>query len=300
MSQAIAPGNVTQNRPEAIASEARSPWVLASRRLRRNHSALAGLAGLVLVIFVTLAAPRLAPYDPIQTDYNHIQEAPSALHKFGTDDLGRDIFSRVLWGGRESLGAAMLAVIVGMLSGIVVGLISGYRGGMVDNAVQRLVDIMLAFPVVLLMLSLTAIMGKGLPSIILAVGIAYMPSTARFVRGCVLGVRNQDYVEAARAVGVPDSRIMLRHVLPNTWSSLIVYTSILLGGSVLVTAGLSYLGLGVAPPSPEWGAMLNYGRNFLRFAWWMSVFPGLAIFIVVMCINLLGDGLRDALDIKGQ
>jgi len=300
MSQAIT-GRIRPGRaPGAITSDVRSPWVLAWRRLRRNGSALVGLAGLLVVLLVTLAAPRLAPYDPIQTDYNHIQEPPSTLHKFGTDDLGRDIFSRVIWGGRESIGAAILAVLVGMFCGILIGLVSGYRGGVIDNIVQRLVDIMLAFPVILLMLSLAAILGKGLLSIILSVGIAYMPGTARFVRGCVLGVRNQDFVEAARAVGVPERRIMLRHVLPNTVSSLIVYTSILLGGAVLVTAGLSYLGLGVAPPSPEWGAMLNYGRNFLRFAWWMSVFPGLAIFIVVMCINLLGDGLRDALDIKGQ
>lgn len=300
MTQATATARVGTTEARSIKGEPRSPWAVAWRRFRRNRAAIAGMLGLIIVVAVTLAAPRLAPFDPIQTDYNHMQEPPSSLHWFGTDDLGRDIFSRVLWGGRESLGAALIAVVAGMVCGVVIGLVSGYRGGTIDNIVQRLIEVMLAFPVVLLMLSITAIMGKGLLSIIIAVGIAYLPGTARFVRGCVLGVRAQDYIDAARSVGVPDTRIMLRHALPNTWSPLIVYTSMLLGGAVLVTAGLSYLGLGVAPPSPEWGAMLNYGRNFLRVAWWMSVFPGLAIFIVVMCINLLGDGLRDALDVKGE
>jgi ABC-type dipeptide/oligopeptide/nickel transport system permease subunit len=274
----------------------RSPWAITWCAFSRNSIAMIGLAVLAAVCLSTVAAPWLAPYDPLHTDYKHLSEAPTASHWFGTDDLGRDIFSRVLWGGGETLSVGMLAVLIGLACGTLFGLISGYAGGLTDEIIQRIVDITLAFPSILLMLSIVTIVGRGLQAIILAVGIAYVPVTTRFVRGNVLAIKNLAYVEAARSIGARHGWILMRHIFPNTSGPLIVFFSLLLGGSVLVTAGLNYIGLGARPPSPEWGAMLNYGRNFLTTAWWMSVFPGLAVFIVALCINMVGDGLRQALD----
>lgn len=274
----------------------RSPWILAWERYRRNRVAMAGLVGLVLVLFVILAAPLLAPSDPLKTDYDNLKSPPTSQHVWGTDDLGRDIYSRVIWGGRDTLSVGMLAVLVGLVCGTLIGLVSGFVGGWLDEVVQRLVDILLAFPGILLMLSIVTILGRGLEAIILAVGIAYTPAITRFTRGNVLALKNLEYVEAARALGAKPAWIIFRHILPNTVGTLIVFSSMLLASSVLLTAGLNYIGLGAKPPSPEWGAMLNYGRNFISYAWWMSVFPGLAIFIVSLCINMVGDGLREALD----
>jgi ABC-type dipeptide/oligopeptide/nickel transport system permease subunit len=277
-----------------------NPWVLAWARFHRNRVAVIGLAGLLLVLILILAAPIVSPFNPLKTDYTHMTDAPSLIHWWGTDDLGRDIFSRVIWGGRQTLGVGMLAVIVGLVSGTLIGLVAGYLGGWVDEIVQRIVDVMLAFPSILLMLSIVTILGRGLESIVLAVGLAYIPVTTRFSRGNVLSLKNREYIEAARALGATRWRIIFSHIFPNSLGSLIVFSSLLLGSSVLVTAGLNYIGVGARPPSPEWGAMLNYGRNFLLQAWWMSVFPGLAIFFVCICINMLGDGLREALDPETQ
>jgi peptide/nickel transport system permease protein len=275
-----------------------SQWRVAWRTLRRNPVAISGLIGLMLLILVTILAPRLSPYEPTQQNYDHLLEPPSDSHLFGTDDLGRDILSRVIWGGRESLRVGFMGIAIGMGGGVLVGLLSGFYGGLFDSAVMRLVDIFLAFPTILLLLSIVAALGPSLTTVLVALGISSIPSYSRLVRGSVLAARNFEYIVAARVVGASNRRIMFRHILPNVIAPIIIYSTLGLGSAILITAGLSYIGLGAQPPSPEWGAMLNYGRGYIRNAWWMSVFPGLAIFVAVLCINLLGDGLRDALDPK--
>ncbi len=286
---------ITRRKPQTASL---SQWQIAWRTLRHNPVAMLALTGLILLAGITLLAPWLAPYDPTLLDYDHLLESPSVAHLWGTDDLGRDIFSRVLWGGRESLRVSFFGVILAMVGGILVGLVSGFYGGMVDLLIQRIVDIFLAFPSILLVLSIVAALGPNLGTVLIALGISSIPGYSRLVRGSVLSARNFEYVTAARVVGATNRRIMLRHILPNIIAPIIIYSTLGLGHAITITAGLSYIGLGAQPPSPEWGAMLNYGRNFMRTAWWMSAFPGAAIFIAVLCVNLLGDGLRDALDPK--
>ena len=282
--------------PDHAGSE--SLWRSAWRSLRRNPTGMFGLIGFLLILLVVLLAPVLAPSDPTAMDFDHILEPPSAAHPFCSDDLGRDILSRVIWGGRESLRVALLAVLVAGLGGIVFGVVSGYYGGWVDATMMRIVDVFLAFPSILLVLSIVAALGPNLGTVLIALGLASIPGVTRFVRGTVLAAKNAEYVLAARVMGATDSFIMSTQILPNIVAPLIIYSTIGLGGAILTTAGLSYIGLCAQPPSPEWGAMLNYGRNYLQDAWWMSVFPGAAAFLVVLCINLLGDALRDALDPK--
>jgi len=196
------------------------------------------------------------------------------------------------------LRVAVMAIVIAAAGAVTVGLISGYYGGLVDNAIQRVVEVFLAFPTILLLLSIVAALGPSLTTVLVALGISSIPGASRLVRGSVLAAKNFEYVTAAEVVGATNGRIMFRHILPNIMAPIIVYSTMGLGGAIMATAGLSYIGLGAQPPSPEWGAMLNYGRSYLRDAWWMSVFPGLAIFVAVLCVNLLGDGLRDALDPK--
>ena len=286
---------ITRRKPQTASL---SQWQIAWRTLRHNPVAMLALTGLILLAGITLLAPWLAPYDPTLLDYDHLLESPSVAHLWGTDDLGRDIFSRVLWGGRESLRVSFFGVILAMVGGILVGLVSGFYGGMVDLLIQRIVDIFLAFPSILLVLSIVAALGPNLGTVLIALGISSIPGYSRLVRGSVLSARNFEYVTAARVVGATNRRIMLRHILPNIIAPIIIYSTLGLGHAITITAGLSYIGLGAQPPSPEWGAMLNYGRNFMRTAWWMSAFPGAAIFIAVLCVNLFGDCLRDALDPK--
>lgn len=273
-----------------------SQWSIALQMLRKNKTAMAGLVGLILLLLTAFASPWLAPYSPTQIDYKAALAPPSGQHWFGTDELGRDTFSRLLWGGRESLRVGFLAVFISLLGGILIGLISGYYAGTVDFVIQRFVDILLAFPGILLTISIIAILGPGLTTVMVAMGASGIPHYIRLVRSSVLSARNLEYVTAARVIGTIDRMIMLRHILPNIVAPLIVFSTVSLGNTILVTAGFSYLGLGAQPPSPEWGAMLNAAREFIRDAWWLSVFPGLAIFAAVLCVNLLGDGLRDALD----
>jgi peptide/nickel transport system permease protein len=271
---------------------------IAWRSLRANPVAMFGLIGIVLLVLVVLLAPVIAPFDPTEMNYKALMQAPNGEHLFGTDDMGRDILSRVLWGGRESLRVGFFGIIVAMGGGICIGLVSGYYGGVVDGFIQRIVDIMLAFPSVLLLLSIVAALGPDLGTVLIALAISNIPGYSRLVRGSVLAAKNYEYVVSAQVIGANNTRIMGRHILPNIVAPIIIYSTLGLGSAIMATAGLSYIGLGAQPPSPEWGAMLNYGRVFLQDGWWMSVFPGLAIFIVVLCVNLLGDGLRDALDPK--
>jgi peptide/nickel transport system permease protein len=257
-----------------------------------------GLVGFWLLLLVVVLAPIIAPFDPTEMDYEHLLEPPSQTHFLGTDDLGRDILSRVLWGGRESLRVALLALIVAAIGGIVLGLVSGYFGGWIDGVMMRLVDVLLAFPSMLLVLSIVAALGPNLGTVLIALGASAVPGVARFVRGTVLATKNCEYVTAAQVLGATHTYILFTQILPNITAPLIIYSTLGLGSLIMATAGLSYIGLGAQPPSPEWGAMLSDGREYLRDAWWMSVFPGLAISLAVLFINLLGDGLRDALDPK--
>jgi peptide/nickel transport system permease protein len=273
-----------------------SEWRIAWHTLRQNPVAMFGLVGLSLIVLITLVAPWIAPYDPTALNYDHLLEPPSGAHWFGTDDLGRDILSRVLWGGRESLRVGFMGIAIAIVGGTIVGLVSGFYGGRIDMLIQRIVDVMLAFPTILLLLSIVAALGPSLQTVLVALGISSIPGYSRLVRGSVLAAKNFEYVTAARIVGATNRRIMVRHILPNVVAPIIIYSTLGLGSAIIATAGLSYIGLGAQPPSPEWGAMLNYGRSFLRDAWWMSIFPGLSIFATVLCVNLLGDGLRDALD----
>ena len=278
----------------------RSQWKLAWGRFQRNRLALVGLVLLVTIILIVISAPLLTTYDPQTIDYSYVRKPPDAQHIFGTDNIGRDIYSRVLWGGRQSLSVGMLAVVISIVGGSALGLFSGYIGGFLDMAIQRFVDLTFAFPTILLLLSIVAILGPNLTTVLVAIGISGIPGYSRLMRGSVLQALNTEYVLAARLIGASDSRIMFRHILPNILTPIIVYGTLGLGGGIMITAGLSYLGLGAQPPDPEWGAMLNLGRTYLRSAPWMSIFPGLFVSLTVLAINLIGDGLRDALDPKNQ
>ena len=274
------------------------PWQRALNALIHHRLAQIGFAGFLIIGFVTVFAPIIAPFDPLETNYSEIMSPPSAKHPFGTDDLGRDLLSRVLWGGRETLKAGYLAVLIGLGGGTLLGLFSGYVGGRVDDLIQRVVEILMAFPSILLLLSIIAALGPQLTTVIIAIGIATIPGYSRLMRGSVISARNYEYITAAKLVGATDSRIMFKHILPNIIAPILIYGTLDLAGAIMLTAGLSYLGLGAQPPSAEWGAMLNYGRSYLRAAWWMSIFPGLAVYLAMLSINMFGEGLRDALDPK--
>jgi peptide/nickel transport system permease protein len=276
------------------------PWVRALEALIHHRLAQIGFAGFIFIMAITLLAPYISPFDPLAMDYSEIMQPPSAEHWFGTDDLGRDVLSRVIWGGRESLKSGYLAVLLGLGGGVIVGLFSGYVGGRVDDLIQRIVEILMAFPTILLLLSIIAALGPNLTTIMLAIGISSIPGYTRLMRGSVISAKNFEYVTAARLVGSTDRRIMFRHILPNIIAPILIYGTLDLAGAIMLTAGLSYLGLGAQPPSAEWGAMLNYGRSYLRAAWWMSIFPGLAVYVAMLSINLFGDGLRDSLDPKSR
>ncbi|MBT4266815.1 MAG: ABC transporter permease [Deltaproteobacteria bacterium] len=278
---------------EAVGS---SQWQRGVAKLLRNRAAVVG--GIIIVIFLlsALFAPILYPGNPNAPNLIHSLERPSASHLLGTDQLGRDILGRILYGGRVSLTIALGSVAMGMIFGIPLGLVSGYFGGKTDFLVQRLTDIMLSFPPFILALALVAVLGVGLKNTLISVGIAGIPHTIRITRGCVLSIREQVYVEAARAVGTRDSVILVRHILPNVMVPIIVNSTLFLGMAILFAAGLGFLGVGIQPPTPEWGTMLGSGRSYLFAAPHVATFPGIAIFLVVLGFNLLGDGLRDALD----
>lgn len=264
--------------------------------LRHRPIPLAGFGIVVGLVLVAVLAPWLAPRDPIAQDLYHRLSPPSWANLMGTDEFGRDILSRVIYGAQISLRIGLLCITIALSCGTTLGLISGYRGGATDAAIMRVMDVMLAFPSILLAIAIVAVIGPGIDNVMLAVSIVLIPQYARLVRGQVLTVREMAYVEAARALGASDTRIVLRSVLPNCAAPLIVQTSLCLAVAILDAAGLSFLGLGAQPPTPEWGAMLNSGRELLLKAPWVMTFPGLAIFTVALGLNLFGDGLRDALD----
>jgi ABC-type dipeptide/oligopeptide/nickel transport system permease subunit len=284
---------------EGVAAVARRRVTIRARTWRafkRNRPATIGLGILVLLVVMSSVAPLLTPYNPGEQALSQALTRPSAEHLFGTDHLGRDILARILFGGRISLFVGVMAVGLGLAVGVPLGLVSGYFGGWIDILVQRLADVLLAFPAILLALSLVAVLGVGLQNVIIAVGISVVPIFMRLARGSVLSIREQTYVEAARALGGSDWRIIRRHVLPNTLAPLIVQGTLSVGITILIAAGLGFLGLGVQPPTPEWGSMLGEGRQYIFNSSYMATFPGLAIVLSVLAFNLVGDGLRDALD----
>jgi peptide/nickel transport system permease protein len=248
------------------------------------------------MVLAALGAPLISPYDPIKASQRTSLEAPSAAHPMGTDRFGRDILSRVLWGGQLSLPVGFVSVLIAAVFGISLGLLAGYHGGRIDAVIMRTVDLMLAFPGILLALAIVAILGSSLLNLMIAVGIASIPDYVRITRGTVLSIREREFVQAARTIGARDTAIIVRHILPNILPPVIVLATLGMASAIITGSTLSFLGLGIKPPTPEWGNMLDEGRGFLQRAWWVAFFPGLAIMLTVFSINLLGDGLRDALD----
>jgi peptide/nickel transport system permease protein len=266
------------------------------RRLRRNRLALIGTALTVLLVIAAVLADHIAPYDPTVLNARHRLEAPSTDFRFGTDRLGRDILSRVVFGARASLGIAATSVIASLVLGSVLGLLAGYFGGGLDLVIGRVMDILFSFPALLLAIAIAAMLGPGVGNAALAIAVVYTPLFARVIRGPVISERHRDYVQAARTIGASHPAIIYRHILPNVVSPIIIQASAALSAAILIEAALSYVGLGTQPPQPSWGTMLSEGRTFLETAPWMSIFPGLAIALTVLAFNLLGDGLRDAFD----
>ena len=265
------------------------------RRLARHKSAAIGFGIIVVLIVIALTAPLIAPYDPIGLSRSVLQP-PSGDHVMGTDNLGRDIFSRVVYGTRISLQMGFIAIAIAATIGTAMGLVAGTYGGLVDNVFMRFVDALMAVPGILLALTVAAVLGTGLHVAMIAVGIAWIPGFARIVRSLVLQVNAMPYIEAAKSLGSSDTRLIWRHVLPNALTPVLVLASLGIGSAVLIGAALSFLGVGAKPPTAEWGIMLSEGRQFMRSAWWVMAFPGLAITVTVLAANLVGDGLRDALD----
>ena len=272
------------------------PWRRAARRLRRRRAAMFGLAIVLGFIVLALFAPWIAPHDPIATNWGAIRHAPSAAHWFGTDDIGRDVLSRVIWGTQASLLAGVVSVSISLALGVPIGLVAGFVGGAVDGLISRITDAFLACPFLILAIALAAFLGPSLSNAMIAIGVSATPIFVRLTRAQVLNIKVEDYIEAARAVGNPPWRIALRHVLPNVAAPLIVQATLAIAAAVIAEASLSFLGLGQQPPAPSWGSMLNTAKNYVDQAPWMAVWPGLAIFLLVLAFNLLGDGLRDALD----
>ena len=276
----------------------RRPRGRALAAFLRNRAAVAGALVVVAFVAVAVLAPLLAPFDPLKTNFLLIRKAPSAAHWLGTDDLGRDILSRLLFGARASLLAGCISVGIALAIGVPVGLLSGYFGGWIDGVLSRVVEALLSCPFLVLAIALGAFLGPSLGNAMIAIGLSAMPIFARLTRGQVLAVKAEDYIEGARAIGLPDRWIVLRYVLPNALAPIVVQATLAIAGAIIAEASLSFLGLGQQPPAPSWGSMLNTAKNFLDQAPWMSISPGAAIFAAVLGFNLLGDGLRDALDPK--
>jgi peptide/nickel transport system permease protein len=296
----VTSGAVPEEAPAAslTTEKTRTTGARLWRRLRGERKALAGLIIIAILALIAIFGPFLAPYDPDNDDFE-LLEPPSLEHPMGTDSFGRDLFSRVIVGTRVSFTVGFLAAGIAILVGGSLGLIAGYYGGWIDSVTSRAVDLLWAFPVIILAVALVAIFGAGFLNVVVAIAIAYVDDFARIVRGETLSLREHDFTLAARALGARDREVMGRHIGPNLVAPLTVQLSFAVGLGILAESSLTYLGLGVNPTTPTWGLALNEGRDFIRQAWWISVFPGLAIVITVMALNLLGDGLRDALDVRG-
>lgn len=273
---------------------ARRAWA----RLKRRKSAILGLVIIVVLVIMAVLAPWIAPFDPAKQSWTAVRKAPSLANWFGTDESGRDLFSRVVWGARASLMAGVVSISIAVGLGVPIGLLAAYRGGFTDTIISRITDAMLACPFLILAIALAAFLGPSLTNAMIAIGVTSTPIFVRLTRGQVMAVKVEDYVEAARSVGNPAYRIAFRHILPNILPALLVQATLSIAAAIIAEASLSFLGLGQQPPAPSWGSMLNTAQRFLTQAPWMAIFPGIAIFLAVLSFNLLGDGLRDALDPK--
>lgn len=276
----------------------RSQWLEVWRRLKRNKMAVLGLVILIILVLLAVFANVIANYDNVVIKQNLSQrlQAPSAAHWLGTDEFGRDIFARLVHGTRVSLQVGIIAVGISIVIGGILGAVAGYYGGKLDNIIMRVMDIFLAVPSILLAIAIVSALGPSILNLMLAISISSVPSYARIVRASVLSIRDQEFIEAAKAIGASNTRIIFRHIIPNSLAPVIVQATLGVASAILSTAGLSFIGLGIQPPAPEWGSMLSGGRQYLRYAWWVTTFPGVAIMITILSLNLLGDGLRDALD----
>jgi peptide/nickel transport system permease protein len=290
----------TPTTTEAKASKAKrhGEFYFVSRRLSQNSSAVIGFVVAALLVLMAIFAPLIAPYPYAKQDLAHTRAAPSAQHIFGTDELGRDVFSRIVWGSRFSLSVGVLAVLVGTLIGMVFGAFAGYFGGVVDDIIMRLVDVLQSIPGILLAITISVVLGPGLFNTLLALSVGGIPMSCRLLRASIMGIRHQEYLEAATSINASTARIILRHVIPNSFSPLLVSSTMSIGNVIMMGAMLSFIGLGVQPPMPEWGSMIAGGRSLIRTCPWMVTFPGIFIMLTVLALNLFGDGLRDALDPK--
>ncbi len=275
-----------------------SEFYSVSRRLSQNSSAVIGFVVGVLLAFIAIFAPLIAPYPYAKQDLSHTRAAPSAQHIMGTDELGRDIFSRIVWGSRFSLSVGILAVLLGTAVGMVFGALAGYFGGGVDDIIMRLMDILQSIPGILLAITISVVLGPGIFNTLLALSVGGVPMACRLLRASILGIRHQEYLEAATSINASTARIIFKHVLPNSFSPLLVSSTMSIGNVIMMGAMLSFIGLGVQPPTPEWGSMIAGGRSLIRTCPWMVTFPGIFIMLTVLALNLFGDGLRDALDPK--
>jgi peptide/nickel transport system permease protein len=282
------------------AENVETPTARAMRRFKGRKAAVFALAVIAIFVAAAVLAPLISPYNPDLQTWTAVRKAPSALHWFGTDDVGRDVLARVIYGARASLLAGVISVAIALLVGVPVGLISGYLGGFIDALFSRITDALLACPFLILAIALAAFLGPSLGNAMIAIGITTTPIFIRLTRGQVLAVKVEDYVEAARAVGNPHWRIALVHILPNILPALLVQATLSIAAAIIAEAALSFLGLGQQPPAPSWGSMLNAAQRFLVNAPWMAIWPGLAIFLTVLSFNLVGDGLRDALDPRSR
>jgi len=285
---------------QQTAARDRRAWRSIRRTLRKSKLTAVSIVLVTAIFVIALFAPQIATHNPTKGNFRAMLASPSADHLFGTDELGRDIFSRVVYGARISISIGLLALIVGLLIGVTIGLLTGYFGGIIDLIGMRFIDVLLSFPGILLAILISSTFGAGLFPVIFAIGLYSVPTFSRITRGSVLAVKETGFVEAARAIGASTPRILFRHILVNIFGPILVYSTLRMGSAVLTTAFLSFLGVGVAPPTPEWGLMVNTARNFMREAPHVILFPGMAIFVTVLVFNLLGDGLRDLLDVKQQ
>ncbi len=287
---------MSERRPAGLAVARRAAWLRFAQRFLRSRNVLAGSLALSIVILLVALAPHISPYEPTQQFRRQRLQPPNAEFLLGTDNLGRDILTRILYGGQVSLQVGIFSVALGATLGTLLGLLAGYAGGWVDTVIMRFIDMMLAFPGILLALVIIAVLGRNLQNVMIAVGLSSIPIYTRVVRGSTLSIKGYDFIVAAQALGGSAGRIMARHILPNVLAPIIVVATNGVAGAIIAGAALSFLGLGQQPPAPEWGLMLNEGREFIRVAAWVTTYPGLAIMVTVLAINLLGDGLRDILD----